>query len=125
MNNPHIIRKNSNPTNPPPEPGIHWINTVTNEEFFSVGTSSVDDWIPRRRSGFKSQIITLTEKNISDKYIILRSTPISPIDVAVKPLGGIEQLNGRDFEINGNILSWHGLGLDDFLEIDDVLIIQH
>lgn len=50
MINPHIIRKTTSPVSAPPEAGIHWINTVTNEEFFSVGTSSVADWIPRSAS---------------------------------------------------------------------------
>lgn len=47
MLNPHIVRKTVDPTTAPPEAGIHWINTVTNQEFFSVGTSSVVDWIAR------------------------------------------------------------------------------
>jgi hypothetical protein len=42
--NPHIVRKNTSPVSAPPEAGIHWINTITKEEFFSVGTSSVADW---------------------------------------------------------------------------------
>lgn len=47
MQNPHIVRKTTSPTSAPPEAGIHWINTATNEEYFSVGTSSVNDWIRR------------------------------------------------------------------------------
>jgi hypothetical protein len=47
MLNPHIIRKTTDPTTAPPEAGIHWINTVTNKEFFSVGTSSLADWSER------------------------------------------------------------------------------
>ena len=51
MINPHIVRKNTDPIAAPPEAGIHWINTVTNKEFFSVGTSTVDDWLPREPQG--------------------------------------------------------------------------
>jgi len=47
MINPHIVRKTTSPTAAPPEAGIHWINTVTNQEYFSVGTSSVSDWVLR------------------------------------------------------------------------------
>jgi hypothetical protein len=47
MNSPHIVRKTTSPTSAPPEAGIHWINTVTHEEFFSVGTNSVNEWIKR------------------------------------------------------------------------------
>jgi hypothetical protein len=45
MNNPHIIRRTTDPVGAPPETGIHWINTTTNKEFFSVGTTSFADWI--------------------------------------------------------------------------------
>lgn len=125
MISPHIIRKSSNPTAAPPEPGIHWINILTNEEFFSVGTHSISDWIPRRRSGFRSYTVELTQQNIINKYIILPNTPASPDEVAVKPVGGVEQVNGIDYRVVGNILSWNGLGLDNFLEEHDVLIVQH
>ena len=47
MNSPHIVRKATSPSSAPPEEGIHWINTVTHEEFFSVGTTSVNQWIKR------------------------------------------------------------------------------
>lgn len=47
MQNPHIVRKLTNPVSAPPEAGIHWINTITNNEFFSVGTTSLSDWVPR------------------------------------------------------------------------------
>lgn len=47
MQSPHIVRKTTDPVSAPPEAGIHWINTVSNKEFFSVGTSSVSDWIAR------------------------------------------------------------------------------
>ena len=125
MINPHVIRKSSNPSSAPAEAGMHWINILTNEEFFSVGTSSIDDWIPRRRSGFRSYTITLTQQNIDNKYVELPYTPVLPNEVLVTPVGGLSQVNGVDYEVSGNILSWGGLGLDNFLEDTDVLIIQH
>lgn len=51
MNSPHIVRKSTSPVSAPPEAGIHWINTVTGEEYFSVATSSVNDWIIRKNNG--------------------------------------------------------------------------
>lgn len=53
MQSPHIVRKTTDPVAAPPEAGIHWINTVTNKEFFSVGTASVTDW---RTNTFNSLI---------------------------------------------------------------------
>lgn len=119
------MRKTYNPDNPPAEVGMHWINVTTREEFFSVGTLDLSDWIPRRRSGFRSYRITLTPQMISDGFLVLPYIPVNPDEVIVVPAGGIQQLNGIDYEVTGNILSWTGLGLDNFLEANDVLIIQH
>jgi len=125
MISPHIIRKTANPTAAPPEAGIHWINTITNEEFFSVGSASIDDWVPRRRSGFRGYAVTLTLLDINNKYIILPFTPVDSDNVSVTPAGGIPQINGIDFEVISNEIHWNGLGLEGFLEENDVLIIQH
>jgi hypothetical protein len=125
MINPHVVRKTYNPDSPPAEPGMHWINVSTNEEFFSVGTSTIDDWIPRRRSGFRSYVVVITQQNLINKNIVLPYTPVNPDEVAIKPVGGIEQVNGVDFEVNNNVLTWDNLGLDNFLEENDVLIVQH
>jgi hypothetical protein len=46
MINPHIVRKTTSPVAAPPEAGIHWINTTSNTSYFSVGTSSINDWVP-------------------------------------------------------------------------------
>lgn len=61
MNSPHIVRKITNPAAPPPEAGIHWINTVTGAEYFSVGTSSIQDWILRRNDEYMQSIISAEE----------------------------------------------------------------
>lgn len=47
MISPHIVRKTTSPVAAPPEAGIHWINTTSGEEFFSVGADDVSDWLPR------------------------------------------------------------------------------
>jgi hypothetical protein len=51
MESPHIVRKTTDPVSAPPETGIHWINTSTGDEFFSVGTSVVGDWSLRNSGG--------------------------------------------------------------------------
>lgn len=61
MNSPHIVRKITNPAAPPPEAGIHWINTVTGAEYFSVGTSSIQDWILRRNDEYMQSLISAEE----------------------------------------------------------------
>ena len=42
---PHIIVRNTDPTAAPESIGDHWINTATQMEFRSLGTSSVNDWV--------------------------------------------------------------------------------
>lgn len=125
MINPHIVRKPSNPSAAPPEAGMHWINTLTNEEFFSVGTSDISDWIPRRRSGFILYTVIVTQQNLDDKSLTLPHTPISPESVSITFVNGTSQVNGIDYTVSGNVVSWDGMGLDNFIELNDVLIVQH
>ena len=74
---------------------------------------------------FVTQIITLTNDNIVNKEIILSGVPVAPESVQLTPNNGIPQLNGVDFEVTLNVLSWDGLGLEGFLEVGDILIIQY
>jgi hypothetical protein len=67
---------------------------------------------------------TLNSTDIDNKFINLPFQPLSPSSVRLNIVGGIEQVNGVDFTVSGSILSWNGLGLDDFLEEGDTLIIQ-
>lgn len=76
-------------------------------------------------SSSSTQTVVLTQANIDNKYITLNSSPMLPNNVSVEPVGGILQVNGIDFEVTGNILSWDGLGLDNFLELNEVLIIRY
>jgi hypothetical protein len=61
MKNPHIVRKLVDPTTAPPEEGIHWINTVSGMEFFSIGTNSLSDWVARV-SGAQSPASSVTDE---------------------------------------------------------------
>lgn len=40
----HIIEATVDPSAAPPEVGVHWVNTTSGKEWFSVGTSTVSDW---------------------------------------------------------------------------------
>lgn len=57
--NVHVFRKTSNPSAAPTDVGQHWINTTTGVQWLSVGTSSVDDWLPASAAGgsFISSVI--------------------------------------------------------------------
>lgn len=66
----HIIRKNSNPDIVPTKSGIHWINEASKEHWFSIGNSSLSDWV--KEAGNKtlvySQISPLTTWIINHNF---------------------------------------------------------
>jgi len=72
-----------------------------------------------------TEIMTLTQENIDNKEVVLNSIPVIPESVQLTPNGGIPQINGVDFQVNLNILTWNSLGLDGFLEVGDILIVQY
>jgi hypothetical protein len=76
-------------------------------------------------SGFIVEKIELTPQDIANKFVTLAQTPLVPSAVIVNIDGGIPQLNGIDFQVENNKISWIDMGLDGFLEITDVLIIQY
>ncbi len=69
----------------------------------------------------KTQSFSLTVGNIMEKRVILSKLPDNPQNVRLIPEGGIEQNFGIDFTVELNELSWGNLGLDGFLEVDDVI----
>jgi hypothetical protein len=100
----------------------------TDQKIFYGGDGSTAGGFPigsNVQSSSVAQRIPLTQEDIDNAFIILSSTPQFPQAVRLTCEGGIEQVNGIDFEIIGNKLSWEGLGLDNFLDSTDVLIVQY
>lgn len=75
--------------------------------------------------GKKTYKFTITPVELSNKQITLDSIPPFPNEVELEFVGGITQLNGIDYEVTNNILHWNGLGLDNFIEENDTLIIHY
>lgn len=76
--------------------------------------------------GANVETFVLDATDLSNKFITLLSEPLFPNSVTLVPDGGIPQRNGIDFEVIGDQISWSGKGLDgNFLELNDVLIIQY
>jgi hypothetical protein len=75
--------------------------------------------------GIPPEIIRLTELDIENKFVILSITPKFPKTVRLVCEGGLEQINGVDFVVVENILTWDALGLDNFLDSTDALIIHY
>lgn len=74
----------------------------------------------------KTELIVLTQANIDGKKIPLSSTPIYSTFTLV-PEGALPQRNGIDFVYveSDNSISWAGLGLDGFLEINETLEVTY
>ena len=71
------------------------------------------------------QRIELTQEDINNKFVTLSSTPLISSAVIVTPEGGIAQAYGIDFIVVGSQLRWNNLGLDNFLDESDVLLVQY
>jgi hypothetical protein len=71
------------------------------------------------------QRIELTQEDINNKFVTLASTPLISSAVIVTPEGGIAQAYGIDFIVVGSQLRWNNLGLDNFLDESDVLLVQY
>lgn len=53
----------------------------------------------------------------------LPKMPLNPSLVRLIPQGGVEQINGVDFRIEGNSVIFKDLGLDGFIEVGEMLIV--
>lgn len=93
--------------------------------FYGGNGTSLGGFLIGGNSGFIYRRIELTSQNIQDKYITLPDTPLSPTSVFLTIEGGIPQINGVDYEIIGDKISWDGLGLDNFLDNTDVLLVLY
>jgi hypothetical protein len=69
--------------------------------------------------------ITIKQSDVNHKYITLPTMPVDPQAVSLSFVGGTVQLNGIDFIVVGDQLSWDGLGLDGFIEKDDQIIVTY
>jgi hypothetical protein len=99
----------------------------TTEGIYYGGNDNLQGGFPLGSGGGTSNVatITLSQQDIDNKKVTLSTEPFYPNAVSMTIVGGISQVNGIDFEVIGSDISWDGLGLDNFLEISDTLIIQY
>lgn len=93
--------------------------------FYGGDGSTPGGFLIGENSGFVVEQIDLTQEDINNKFVTLSQTPLVPEAVILNIDGGIPQINGIDFRVHGNKISWNDLGLDGFLEETDVLLIQY
>jgi hypothetical protein len=66
---------------------------------------------------------TLTPLEISSKSIVLPNAPLGTNTAMIMPANGIPQLQGVDFNIIGNVLSWSGMPYEDVAQTGDQIKI--
>lgn len=98
---------------------------IDQKAFYGGDGATVGGFLIGETSGFIVDTIDLTQEDVNNKFVTLTQTPLVPDAVILNIDGGIPQINGIDFIVDGNKISWSGLGLDGFLEETDVLIIQY
>lgn len=99
--------------------GDMYYNTVTNQiKTYNNGTWKV-------LSGTIVDLFTLTNTDITNKYVTLSSAPQDASKVRLDIVGGPTQVYGTDFSISGNQLSWSTLFLDGVLAAGDMFIVQY
>lgn len=73
------------------------------------------------------EVIALTSSDIAAKKVTLTYVRQNKEKVMLVPKGGIPQVYGEDFVItvegSNDVLSWDGLGLDNFLDDSDTLVL--
>lgn len=92
---------------------------------FYTGDDATLGGLPINEGVGKKQITHfVTSSEVDNKQIELSSIPIFPNEVELQFINGTSQINGVDFSVSENVLQWDGLGLDNFIEENDILIIR-
>lgn len=73
----------------------------------------------------KTEMLVMTQAIIDNKSLSLQKQPATPNDILFLPQGGIRQDYGTEFTLNENVINWQNLGLDGFLEINDIINITY
>lgn len=71
------------------------------------------------------ETITLNATMLSNKSFSLSNAPVEPAKIELTPIGGIQQVYGVDYQYINGVVSWNGLGLDGFLELDEQIIVRY
>ncbi len=98
----------------------------TELSYVSGVTSSIQTQIDTiNLSSYKTEKFTLDNTDITNKFITLSASPITPGNVVLNIIGGVIQDYSVDYTISTNQLNWDSLGLDGILTSGDKLIVQY
>lgn len=111
--------------------GLELDNNILSLELASpvnAGAMSAADYIKLStlaNFNFSSEVFVLNNTNIIQGKLTLSQEPLDPQALSFLPDGGIPQRYGVDFTIVGNDIIWSGMGLDGFLEVNDIIRISY
>lgn len=97
----------------------------TGSIFIKIGSSDKNWDIALTSSYLRREEVTLSSKNIEDGEFELNSIPVNSDSVELIPKNGIVQKNGVDFVVHNSKIKFKNLGLDGFLEEDEVLFVRY
>ena len=71
------------------------------------------------------ELITINQVNLDTKSFNLLKTPTNPENTKLTFINGTVQIYSIDFIIDQNVVEWEALGLDNFVEINDIILIEY
>lgn len=76
-------------------------------------------------SSYTVEQFTLTALQAANKQVTLASAPTTPAATILIIQGGGGQAYSVDYTVSGSTLSWNTLGLDGFLDENDIITVIH
>lgn len=72
------------------------------------------------------ELITISQEQVDNKQITLEFEVTNPSKTRFTFINGTTQLLGVDYEfLSSTVISWEQLGLDNFIEAGDVILIEY
>lgn len=72
------------------------------------------------------ETITIDQTNIDEKRIVLQNETTNQQKTKFSFINGTIQILGIDYEYTDEFtISWDGLGLDNFIEVSDIVLIEY
>jgi hypothetical protein len=96
--------------------GVVNLNLVSETTTGALSSQDYIEFKSKKEYKMVSDVVILTTEQINTKKIVLSSVPVFPETASLIPTGGVQQVYGEDYTINGQELSWDSMGLDSFLE---------
>lgn len=124
----HLFEEDQAPSSPENVGEVSLLKELIGEVYLAKPFGPPEQGTSTSSSGvspLKHDRILVTAEDIEQKSFSLTYIPVNTATAIFLPEGGIPQFLGVDFAIEGNILSWNGLGLDGFIEENDIIHVYY